>query len=88
MSELQEEKKSRSIEKSIYNDIIIYSKKNNIKRNWKNNLFRSLYISRIRSIYTNIKSDSYLQNTTFKERILNNEIDCDTIVKLTPYDIF
>ncbi len=88
MNELQNEDKSRLIEKSIYNDIILYSKKNNIKRNWKNNLFKSLYISRIRSIYTNIKSDSYLQNTKFKDRILNDEIDCDSIVKLTPYDIF
>ena len=62
--ELNNERKSRQIEKSIYNNIIKYTKKNNIKRKWNNIHFKSLYISRIRSIYSNIKEDSYLKNKT------------------------
>ena len=86
--ELNNEKKSRQIEKSIYNNIIKYTKKNNIKRKWKNIHFKSLYISRIRSIYSNIKGDSYLKNKNFKKKILNNEIDVTMISELSKYDIF
>ena len=42
--QLNNEKKSRQIEKSIYNNIIKYTKKNNIKRKWNNIHFKSLYI--------------------------------------------
>ena len=86
--ELNNEKKSRQIEKSIYNNIIKYTKKNNIKRKWKNIHFKSLYVSRIRSIYSNIKEDSYLKNRNFKKKILNNEIDVTMISELSKYDIF
>ena len=86
--ELNNEKKSRQIEKSIYNNIIKYTKKNNIKRKWKNIHFKSLYISRIRSIYSNIKEDSYLKNKNFKKKILNDEIDLTMIANLSKYDIF
>ena len=86
--ELNNEKKSRQIEKSIYNNIIKYTKKNNIKRKWKNIHFKSLYISRIRSIYSNIKEDSYLKNKHFKKKILNDEIDLKEIANLSNYDIF
>ena len=86
--ELNNEKKSRQIEKSIYNNIIKYTKKNNIKRKWNNIHFKSLYVSRIRSIYSNIKEDSYLKNKNFKKKILNNEIDVTMISELSKYDIF
>jgi len=86
--ELNNERKSRQIEKSIYNNIIKYTKKNNIKRKWNNIHFKSLYISRIRSIYSNIKEDSYLKNNNFKKKILNNEIDVTMISELSKYDIF
>ena len=86
--ELNNEKKSRQIEKSIYNNIIKYTKKNNIKRKWNNIHFKSLYISRIRSIYSNIKGDSYLKKKNFKKKILNNEIDLTMISELSKYDIF
>ena len=88
LKEINNEKKCRLIEKSIYNYVIIHSRRNNIKCHWDNLHFKKLYISKIRSIYTNIKSDSYLRNKTFKERILNDEIDCSEISQLTPHDIF
>ena len=86
--ELNNEKMSRQIEKSIFNETIRYTKKNNIQRKWENIHFKSLYISKIRSIYTNIKGDSYLKNLNFKNRILNDEIDLNNISKLSNYDIF
>ena len=86
--ELQDEKKSRQIEKDIYNSVIDYSKVNNIKRSWNCITFKSIYLSRIRSIYSNIKNDSYIQNSDFKKRILNDEIDTKNISSLSHVDIF
>lgn len=86
--QLDDEKKSRLIEKDIYNSVISYSKKNNIKRSWECVAFKSLYLSRIRSFYSNIKGDSYIQNLTFKSRILEDDIKSDNISSLSHVDIF
>ena len=40
---LEDEKKSRLIEKDIYNSVIDDSKKKNIKRSWDCIIFKSLY---------------------------------------------
>lgn len=85
--QLIDESISRKIEKSIYNYCINLSKGKNIKRKWENNIFKNLYLSKIRSIYSNI-TECYIQNKNFKKRILNNEIDIDNIAKLSSYDIF
>ena len=85
---LENEKISRQIEQSIYNETIRFSSENNIKRLWDNKIFKSLYLSRIRSIYTNLKGDSYLQNKNLKNKILENKIDPRNISSLSRYDIF
>lgn len=85
---LEDEKKSRLIEKDIYNSVIDDSKKKNIKRSWGCIVFKSLYLSRIRSLYSNIKSDSYIQNLTFKSRILEDVIKSDNISSMSHVDIF
>jgi len=79
---------SRNIEKSIYNHTIEISKQNNINRNWHNKIFKELYLSKVRSIYTNIKVDSYIKNNSFKDKIKNGQIDASKICSLTTYDIF
>ena len=82
------ETQARISEQGIYNYSIQFAKRNNIKRSWKNTHFRNLYSSRIRSFYSNLKSDSYIQNTSFKDRILSGEIDCSKISELSAHDIF
>ena len=86
--ELKDDKKSRIIEKSIYNRVIEHSRINNIRRTWDTTHFKSLYLSRIRSFYTNLKCDSDLKNYTFKEKLSNGEIECEKISSLSHYDIF
>ena len=81
-------KLSKIIEKSIYNYVIQLSKEKNIRRNWDNKLFINLYISKIRSIYSNLKKDSYIKNNNFIERIKSKEIDAEKIGMLSVYDIF
>ena len=80
--------RARISEQGIYNYSIQFAKLNNIKRSWNNTHFRHLYISRIRSFYSNLKSESYIQNTTFKDRILSGELDCSKISELSAHDIF
>ena len=79
---------SRRIERSIFNYTIELSNEKNIKKQWKNPYFKNLYLSKIRSIYSNLKSDSYIQNNNFKQRILNNDIDPTQIAFLSAYDIY
>ena len=51
---IQNDKKSRQMEKDIYNSCLKYAGEKNIIKSWENNIFKSLYLSRIRSIYTNL----------------------------------
>tara|TARA_Y100000389_G_scaffold201575_2_gene244617 strand:+ start:5389 stop:5919 length:531 start_codon:yes stop_codon:yes gene_type:complete len=79
---------TRKIEKSIYNYVITLSKDKNIQRRWSNSIFKKLYHSKIISIYTNLKSDSYIKNSNFLERVKNKEIKANDIGTLSVYDIF
>jgi len=79
---------SRKIERSIYNYTIEVANQKKIKKQWTNPYFKNLYLSKIRSIYSNLKSDSYIQNSNFKQRILNNEINPTQIALLSSYDIY
>lgn len=78
----------RRIERSIYNYCILLSEKKRIKKKWTDTIFKNLYESKIRSIYSNIKSDSYIQNKEFKKRIIDGEIDVNKIADLSAYDIY
>ena len=79
---------TRKIEKSIYNYVIGLSKSKNIQRRWSNTIFKKLYHSKVISIYTNLKSDSYIENKTFLQRVKEKEIKSNEIGTLSVYDIF
>ena len=85
---LDDNKKCRQIEKSIYNSCLKYAGENNIIKNWENIIFKSLYISRIRSIYSNLDRNSYLGNINFKTKITNGDIDVNKISSISKYDIY
>ena len=79
---------SRKIEKSIYNYCIQISWKKCIKKSWNNPIFKNLFLFKIISIYSNIKSDSYIKNKEFKNKIISGEINPETVADLSSYDIF
>ena len=79
---------SRNIEKQLYNASIRVAKKRFIKRRWDNPLFKLLYVSKIRSFYSNITTNSYVNNINFKKKIMNNDIKIEQISELSVYDIF
>tara|TARA_B100001094_G_scaffold322923_2_gene372978 strand:- start:156 stop:686 length:531 start_codon:yes stop_codon:yes gene_type:complete len=78
---------SRNIEQSIYNYIIKLSKEKNIQRNWNNTIFAKLYNSKIISIFSNLKKDSYIHNGAFLQRIKNGDINPKKVGYLSVYDI-
>lgn len=85
---IQDVNLTRKIEKSIYNYVISLSKSKNIQRRWSNPIFKKLYHSKVISIYTNLKSDSYIENKTFLQRVKEKEIKSNEIGTLSVYDIF
>ena len=80
--------KSRCIEKSIFNDTIQYATQQDIKKIWDNPSFKMIYENKVRSIFANIMEDSYLQNKTLKERIMDGTIDYSHLSTLSGFDIF
>jgi len=79
---------SRKVEKSIYNYVISLSKERNIQRRWSNQIFKKLYHSKVISIYSNLKKDSYIENTTLLDRLISKKIKAEKIGVLSVYDIF
>ena len=73
-SEINNIYQSKLLERDIYNHTIEIAKQKNYKRNWDNKIFKNLYLNKIISIYTNIKKDSYVNNTTLLNKIKQNKI--------------
>lgn len=79
---------SKRVEKQLYNSSIRLAKSKYITRKWSNKIFKQLYISKIRSFYSNVSDTSYIKNPQFKQKILNGEIKIDEISNLSVYDIY
>ena len=85
---LQNEPVSRKVERSIFNYAIQESTQRKIRKHWDNPFFKKLYLAKVRSVYSNLKSDSYIGNKDFMERVLSNDIDSREIATLSAYDVF
>ena len=86
--ELDDISLTRKIEKELYNWSIKIAKLRYIERKWNNRLFKQLYISKVRSLYSNISSTSYVNNLSFKQKILDGTIDISKLSELSVYDIY
>lgn len=75
-----DEKKSKRIEKGIYNFSLKESKRLKVVKKWDNPFFVQLYIDRLRSIFINLKNPEFLEN------IQNDTIKSQNIENLTHYD--
>ena len=85
--EFNNKRLSKQIEKQLYNASIRIAKHRFIKREWVNPLFKHLYVSKIRSFYSNMAEGSYVKNVTFKSKILNGDIAIEQISDLSVYDV-
>ncbi len=65
---------AKDMEIGIFNYTIDYATSNSVPLTWSCELFKDIYISKARSVYTNVKSDSYVKNEELINRIRNNEM--------------
>lgn len=79
-----DENKSKIIEKSIYNRTITFAIEKDIIRSWENILFKTLYINKIQSIYTNLVNC----NSLLLSKINNNLINLDNIATLSHSELY
>ena len=62
-----------NIEKGIFNYSIQKCKKKNIPCSWDHSMFTQMYLSRAKSVYANLKTNSYINNPRLLERVLEKE---------------
>ena len=79
---------SRKIEKGIYNYVIGVAKQKNIQRSWENQMFINLYKSKVLSIYSNLDTNSYINNNQLIKNIISGEIKPENVGFLSVYDTF
>tara|TARA_B000000557_G_C20658765_1_gene393765 strand:+ start:170 stop:703 length:534 start_codon:yes stop_codon:yes gene_type:complete len=77
-----------NIEKGIYNYTLKEAKKKNIPCKWDNSLFSLIYLSKVKSIYANLNSESYIKNVRLKERLLEKEFYPHEIAFMEPLQIY
>lgn len=68
------EEDATDLEIGIFNSTIDYANYLKVQLSWSCSLFIDTYINNARSIYSNLKGDSYVQNTDLLERLQNNEM--------------
>lgn len=61
------------LEIGIFNASIDYSTANKMQLSWKNSFFTDTYINISRSVYSNLKQDSYISNNTLIDRLLKKK---------------
>ena len=81
---IEDEKKSKNMEKGIYNYAIRESKKLKVVRKWDNHYFVELYSSRLRSIYSNLKNNPELLEQLKQEVFKVEEIAFFSHQQLNP----
>ena len=83
-----DENTSKNIETGIFNNCIRESDNRGILKKWENNHFRNLYLSKAMSVYSNLKSDSYIGNTELIDLLNKGELKPYDIPFLTPNESF
>lgn len=80
---IDDEKKAKTIEKSVFNDCIRCADERNIIKKWDNEYFVMLYANKVRSLYFNLNANSYIGNESFVQRIKNGTLSCRVVGSMT-----
>ena len=79
---------AKNIETGIFNSCIREADNRGILKKWENKHFKNLYLTKVMSIYSNLKQDSYIGNNELLEKLENDEIKAYDIAFLSPSDLF
>jgi len=75
---------SKDLEIGIYNSTIDHCNTYKIPLSWNCELFVKCYLAKTRSIYANLKEDSYIQNQRLMMRLRENEFKPHEIALMKP----
>jgi transcription elongation factor S-II len=76
------------IEESIIKYICKICVNRKILKSWDNNSFKKMYFNKCRSLYSNLKDDSYIKNTELIKKVKNNEISLENIAFMSFQELF
>ncbi len=79
---------SQSMEDSIYQWTVKEIEYKNQHPNWENKNFKRFYMNKLISLYSNLKSDSYVGNTFLLDRIKDGEMDATKISEASCQELF
>ena len=82
---IENEKKSKNIEKSIYNFTIKECSRKKVIKKWDNKYFVNIYIDKLRSLWINLNNK---QNKQFLENVKEGIIKSKDIAFLTHQEIY
>lgn len=78
----------RDLEIGFYNWTIDMAIKYKITKNWKNPKFIKIYLEKARSVYININSNSYINNSNLEKKINQKEIFPHEVAFMKAQDIY
>jgi transcription elongation factor S-II len=84
---VKNEKLSKKIERSIFNFTIKESRKKKVIKKWENKNFCMIYNDRFKSIYFNIKGNTYVGNKHFLKKLKIKKMSKEDLSKLTHRDM-
>ena len=79
---------SKKIENSVFEYTNKMCEKENIIKRWENMFYKKIYMNKVRSLYSNINSDTYVENTNFITKINNSEFDLNNIANMSYQAIY
>lgn len=80
---LKDKKLSQRIEESIFKNVFEVARERRVLKKWDNPIFKKMYVNKARSIYTNLKEDSYVKNVKLAQKIRKKKFDIDNIGEMS-----
>lgn len=79
---------AKDMEIGIFNYTIEYATEHEIPLTWLCELFKEVYIAKARSIYTNIKPNSYVKNDELIKRVMRQEMKPHEVAFMKPEGLY
>ena len=85
---LDDTKLSQRIEESIFRNVYELAIERRVLKKWDNPIFKKMYVNKARSIYSNLKKDSYVKNDKLAQKIKFKKFDLDNIASMSYQELF
>ena len=79
---------TNTIETSIYNFTCETSKNRKTPIRWDNPMFKKIYLNKSRSLFSNLKQNSYIKNTNLINNINDSNFDIENIAFMNSQQLF